>query len=368
MRNSVLITFLGNPIFDTRIKNLMKSFSKLNYKVSVLGFEWNNRQFDFYENVNLYNIERTPSVKFYLKFLFFLFTYLIKHKADYYFAEDIYTLGLVSIFGRLRKKKIFYNSRELYPYLAGLRNRKLIQFGLASIEKTFIRFPDYILTTGDMDSEFLRNHYKIKNVIVLRNLPALVNDFVKVDLRKLLSIPQNSFILFYQGVVIDGRGIKIGIQLLQKYSNMHFVVLGDGEKKNYLQEYANTIGVGSRVHFLGSIKQEELVSYTASADLGLALIENISLSYYYALPSKLFEYIMAEIPVLCSNLPQMKRIIKQYNVGRYVDLDMIESLDKILSEIISNKELMLVFKENCKLAKKELNWENEFRKLEEKIL
>jgi len=48
---------------------------------------------------------------------------------------------------------------------------------------------------------------------------------------------------------------------------------------------------------------------TASVDIGVSLIENLSTSYYYALPNKLFEYIMADVPVVVSNLPQMKKLL-----------------------------------------------------------
>lgn len=368
MKKSILIAFLGNPFYDTRLKNLINSFSKSGYEFIVLGFEWEGKEIYVNKNVQVININRTPSIKFYLNFLYHLFKFLLKNKADFYFAEDVYSLGLMSIFSKIRRKKLFYNSRELYPFLAGLRERKFVQSLLAFVEKLFIKFPDYVLTTGEMDSEFLMHHYHLNNVIVLRNLPSMINMSGKIDLRKVLNIPEDSKILLYQGVLIDGRGIKVAIKLLQNFEKFHLVILGEGREKENFIKFAHSIGVNERVRFMGAVKQEDLVSYTAAADLGLALIENISLSYYYALPGKLFEYIMAELPVLCTDLPQMKSIVKKYNVGRYVDINNYDEIIKNVSEIFSNPEIINTYKQNCMIAKKELNWENEFTKLKEKLI
>ena len=96
----------------------------------------------------------------------------------------------------------------------------------------------------------------------------------------------------------------------------------------------NNSNCSDRIHFLGAVNHNELLTYTASADIGLALIENISISYYYALPNKLFEYIMAGVPILSSNLPQMKKVIDDYQVGKYVDPEHENDLVSNLNELI----------------------------------
>jgi len=114
---------------------------------------------------------------------------------------------------------------------------------------------------------------------------------------------------------------------------------------------------------MGKINQNELLSYTAAADVGLSLIENISLSYHYALPNKLFEYIMAEIPVVVSKLPQMVEIVMQYNVGEVVDLDNLDELIHKIKLLSENTQLYSNYSANCENASKELNWNNEIRNL-----
>jgi glycosyltransferase involved in cell wall biosynthesis len=135
--------------------------------------------------------------------------------------------------------------------------------------------------------------------------------------------------------------------------------VGGGEFEDYYKNLAVEQNVIDQVFFIGKFSQEDLPKLTPSADVGIALIENISKSYYYALPNKLFEYIMAEVPVVVSNLPQMKEIVHKFNVGFVVDPDnkdeLITALKKLSSDEIQYKKV----KQNCKTASEELNWENE---------
>ena len=91
----------------------------------------------------------------------------------------------------------------------------------------------------------------------------------------------------------------------------------------------------------------------------MSIIENISLSYHYALPNKLFEYIMAEVPVIVSKLPQMMEIVVEYGVGEVVDPDDQDELINKINLLIEDEELYSTYKANCKSASEELNWENE---------
>lgn len=363
MSKKALIAFLGNPFFDTRVKNLFDSLSLLKIEVTVIGFEWIPSRVLSNEKILVTAIDRKSSFRFYYSFVKILFYHLKKNSADYYFAEDIYTLPILTYFAKIRNKKLFYNSRELYPFIAGLKNKKVIQFLLAKVEKLFIKSPHLIFVTGEMDAEFLSKYYKINNLLVLRNLPKLTYINPVIDLRNLIKAKENEKIILYQGVIFRGRGIKLIIDAIRDLENVHFVILGDGVQKKEYQNYVYDLGLDKRVHFLGSISQEKLLEYTAAADLGMALIENLSTSYYYALPNKLFEYIMAEIPVICSDLPQMKKIIKEFNVGEAIPIESEEIISITIKQILNNKGRWNVYKENCKLAKRQLNWDNEFKKL-----
>ena len=98
----------------------------------------------------------------------------------------------------------------------------------------------------------------------------------------------------------------------------HVVFVGYGEMKAQLVEAA----VRERnIHVHDPVPHELLVSLVRHADIGLCLIEAVSLSDYYCLPNKLFEYSFAGLPILASNFPEMARVVEEFHLGRCSDLD-----------------------------------------------
>lgn len=369
-QKKICIAFLGNAFNDSRIINLTNSLKNEDCKVSVISFDWfikNENYFD--DTIKVFKLNKgRVTFFFYLRFAFILTIELIKTQADIFFAEDFYTLPFVTIIAKLKKAKVYYNSRELYAYIGGLHNRPYLQALIRIIEKFFIRKVNLVLTTGEMDSKFLEDYYKINNTLVIRNIPLLRVPKEKVDFRKKYNIPKEYLILLYQGVLLKGRGISIIINALKELQRVYLIIIGEGEQKENFKKLAVNLNVQDRVIFAGAFTQSELINYTAGADVGLALIENISISYYHALPNKLFEYMMAELPVIVSNLPQMKKIVEDYNVGEVVDIEKGESIVPIIQKWQENPTLLNEYKKNCKAAVKELNWQEEFKRVRNKLL
>jgi len=364
-KESVTIAFLGNALHDTRVTNLTKSLAEDNIDVKVISFDWTTPNFKTVSGkISIYKLDKSKSsFLYYLNFLRILFSQLLKTKSSIYIAEDIYTLPLVTFVAKLRRAKLYYNSREFYAFLGGLRNKKKLQAVIRAIEKFFIGKTDKVFVTGEGDAEFLQKFYGISNTIVIRNLPLEKKPQNKINLREKFSIPTNDLILLYQGVILEGRGFKPILHSLTEVEHFHLIVLGAGVFKDEYEKLAAELDISNRVHFLGTIEQNELINYTAAADLGLALIENISKSYYYALPNKLFEYIMAEVPVLCSNLPQMKKIVEEYKVGEVIDIEKNGELTARLKFLLMNRDKLFEYKQNCNAASFELNWQKEYNKV-----
>ena len=118
---------------------------------------------------------------------------------------------------------------------------------------------------------------------------------------------------------------------------------------------------------LGEVSFEELHQYTQQAILGLSLEEDMGLNYRLALPNKLFDYIHAEIPVLVSNLPEMSLLVKKYQVGEVAESHHPERIAEQIKSMLNNPQLLQFWKNNTKVAKQELNWDNEKKVIIEMI-
>ncbi|MFA7289613.1 MAG: glycosyltransferase [Melioribacteraceae bacterium] len=363
MNKRICIAFLGNAYHDSRITNLCDSLKEDGFSVSVISFDWRTiSENQFHKDIKIFKLDRSNRISFYLHFGYLLFKELIKSDASVIFAEDIYTLPIVTLIAKMKNAKIVYNSRELYAFIGGLSKRPFIQYLVKSIESTFINLADLILTTGEMDSAFLEKFYGLPKTLVIRNIPLYQKPQFTVNLHAMYDIPTNYKILLYQGVLIGGRGIPIVIKAISEIKNVYLLLLGDGESKRYFEEIAHENDVSDRVIFAGTISQKDLINYTASADIGIALIENISVSYYHALPNKLFEYIMAGLPVLSCPLPQMKKIVEEYNAGIIADPDNEDEVISGIKKLLESDEVIRSYKTNCNKAALELNWQKEFER------
>lgn len=365
----VLITFLGNIDYDTRCNNLFNSFSEKGYDVEFIGFDWLTENFSTTKGKKtVYKLsKKSLSLFFYLKFYSLLKLKVLSKKFDIIFAEDLYCLPVCIIAGKLKGAKVIYDCRELFGFLAGLKNKKFIQKFWSRIERLFIRKADLILTTGEMDSEFIRKQYNLHTDLVIRNLPLYKKSESPVDYYSLLGIDRSKKVLLYQGVILHGRGLKMIFEFLKTSDDFVLVVLGSGEMIGYYKNLSSQMKLDDKVFFVGKIPQDKLMDYTAGAFVGLSLIENISKSYYYALPNKLFEYIMAEIPVIATDLPQMKKIIDDYKVGLSVNENDIGELRNALQRLKEDVEFYNRIKSNCKIASEKLNWVNEINQLFNKL-
>jgi glycosyltransferase involved in cell wall biosynthesis len=97
---------------------------------------------------------------------------------------------------------------------------------------------------------------------------------------------------------------------------------------------------------------------TPLAAIGLSLEEDLGLNYRFALPNKIFDYIQAEVPILVSNLPEMKAVIKQHKVGEIVAHRDPKKLAHQIKKIIQKD-----FTKELKVAKEDLIWEKQENKL-----
>ncbi len=366
-KKTALLTMLGNHNFDTRFSNLKISLRKKGIEVTLIGFDWLGGECYTKPDDSVYKLSRVLGpLSFYGKSYLILFIKLFFSKFDYYFVGDVFLLPLISIIARLKKGMLFYDARELFGHLASLQGRSKQQQFWATVEKRFIGFATGVIVTGKMDGEYLSDLYQLRTTILLRNLPMLKEIDSSIDLREKYSLPKESLLLIQQGVVQIGRGFEPVFKAMKQLPQTYMIVLGSGELIEEYKTLSLSMGLEDRVVWAGRLPQNELLQYTAGGDIGLAVIENISKSYYYALPNKMFEYIMTGVPVIASSFPQMKQIIDEYRVGYCVEPENIESIVEAIKQL--EKELRgskVQMQKNLKLASEQLHWENDFKNLEQ---
>ncbi len=282
--------------------------------------------------------------------------------AKIYLASDLYSLPAASYLSKKYKGKYIYDSREIYSALGPLANNPIKQFAITKIEKFFVKDVNNFIVSGDLDAEELRRHFDTnKEFWTIMNLPFYTEPVNSNLIKERFPYLENKTILLYQGAVLPGRGIIPAMKALQRDESLGLAILGDGFFMGDAKYFAKKNDLLERVAFCGNVDYSTLHEWTCSADIGMNLIEPISQSYRLALPNKMFEYIMAGIPQLATDLPAMKQIMNKYNVGELVpeSLD-TDSIIYAIKKIQFNK---MPLAKNCLSAAKSLNYNKQSEKI-----
>ena len=232
---------------------------------------------------------------------------------DFVNCHSLSTLPLGWLLKRTAGSRIVYDTHELETEThvsVGVR-----RWLAKRIEKALLPAAEAVIVVSESIGAWYREAYGLDNVHVIRNVPyARAVALERSDrLRSAFGIKDEEFLFVYQGLLDHGRGIDILLKAFARASKAcHIVFLGYGPLVQKVQRSAELC---RNIHYHPAVSPGALAQYTAGADIGISLIENTSLSYYYALPNKVFEYLAAGVPIIVSDFPEMARIVAEHNCG-----------------------------------------------------
>ena len=275
-------------------------------------------------------------------------------------AHSLRALPVAALIKFLRGSKLVYDAHELETESNGLKGQRKILYKF--IEKSSIGFVDATIVVSDPISDWYANHYSIKRPYVIKNIVNMQQQDVKLidsnnNLKAIFNISESEILFIYVGGLFRGRGVEILLNAFSRTpSDKHIVFMGYGDFEDKIKDYQSKF---SNIHFQPAVAPNLVINYTQTANIGISLIENICLSYYYCLPNKVFEYLSSELPIIVSDFPEMGKLVDDYNCGWKVDVDsdsLLKLINNITWEDIEQK------KDNAKLAKQSLGWEYEGQK------
>jgi glycosyltransferase involved in cell wall biosynthesis len=208
------------------------------------------------------------------------------------------------------------------------------------IEKTCWRWIDGFITVSESIREWYFERFPRKASAVVLNSPVFnpLNDSSQVKVsahfRQTFDIPSESLIFVYVGILAKGRGIETLLDVFSE-SGMaaHLVFMGYGDLDSSIAAIASR---HTNIHLHAPVPHELVVEYVSGADVGLCFVENVSLSDYYCLPNKLFEYAFGGTAVLASDFPEIRQIVEQYSLGRVCRPDREAIREAVLSFIATS--------------------------------
>ena len=292
---------------------------------------------------------------FYAFFNTRLFFYLLfAARPALFISNDLDTLPACFAASRMRRVKLIYDSHELFTQVPELIHRKRVQTIWKWLEYRYVTRLEHAITVSYSIGEIYRRLYKTRFRVV-RNVPRKREPCPDIVLKEELG---GKKMIIYQGALNIGRGLEMIIDTMQYLENTVLMLVGSGDIEQELRTRVQKMGLDDRVIFRGRMKPVELFPITCAADLGLSLEEDRGLNYRYALPNKLFDYIQSRVPVLCTSLPEMTRIVRTFGVGVATEEREPEKLARLIRYMLEERSEG-AWLEALEKAAGELCWENE---------
>jgi glycosyltransferase involved in cell wall biosynthesis len=293
----------------------------------------------------------------------------LDQKADAYHAHDLPLLLVGASITQKNNTPLIYDSHELWLERGG-RSRRWYQLG-AEVQRYMARhFVDASITVNESIAEELNKRYELPFPISLRNCSVWIdNHNKKNNIRERLKLSEDAFIALFHGSFGRLRGLDNLVKTARylRNENIFIVLLGRGSQEEYLKNLTSELQVEDIVKFLPFVPEAEVLDWVCSADVGLVIYPVSSLNTYLSSPNKIFQYLMASLPIITVNHPEKKKLVIENDVGItgcVLDEPDPRLIAKELKMLSGNKKLRKEMAENARfLCRQELNWENESKKL-----
>jgi glycosyltransferase involved in cell wall biosynthesis len=296
---------------------------------------------------------------FYAEYNFRLFFYLIFHPADVLVANDLDTLLANFLASKITGSKLVHDSHEYYTGVPELEGRPGVKKTWKAIEKYIFPKLKYLYTVNDSIAKLYLDEYRV-DVKVVRNFPVLTNRTgLQPKSKRELDLPEDKRIILYQGSINVDRGLLEAIEAMQYVNGAVLLIVGDGDILEEVKAKAVQLNLSDKVQFRKKVPFEELWNYTSHADIGISLDKDTNVNYKYSLPNKIFDFVHAGVPVLASDLVEIRKIFFRFNIGDLISSHDPRHIADKVNAMLSDSGKMKLWKENALDAAQELCWQRE---------
>ncbi len=352
--------YLGYTSFEYNIVKLFNLFTRIIEKISTLLIRINQR-ISGYVLKTFHLLRSFPSSEKEIV------DRIIFYRPDIIHVHDLPRLRVGAKAKKALKTPLIYDAHEIYPDISTLTFKQKVM--LRRREKRYLKSVDKVITVNEFLADVMAEQYRIETPQVILNATKwpeeMPRDKYWNKFRESFDIPENNWILLFQGWMSSTRGLQLLVKAMsQVRKNVHLVFMGYGQARAELENIVAEKNLKNRVHFMDAVPQGELMGWTSSADAGIIPYQAIDLNNYYCSPNKLFEFIQAELPIIGNDLPFLRKIIVDEGFGLVHRLETVDDYSQAINSMFdqSNSNLQ-TYKENLKRGKDKYHWSVEEQKL-----
>jgi glycosyltransferase involved in cell wall biosynthesis len=233
---------------------------------------------------------------------------------DFVHCHDWVFLATGRRIAREAGAKLIYDSHELATRqnLQTRSNRLLTSI----VERITWRHVDLLISVSQSIVDFYLQTYGPRKVLVVVNTPEVRGGNTPQGMgtvRTRSRCSREDVLAVYIGRFTSGRGIDAILEAAKlEVPGLHFAFLGSGPLGGTISLAVGELG---NVSLIEPVDSDQVVSFLRDADVGLCLIEPVTLSYEYSLPNKLFESLFAGLRVVAYPRKEIAKVLEEVGGG-----------------------------------------------------
>lgn len=362
----VIVSVINDLNTDQRVHKICSFIEKQGYDVLLVGrlLRSSQKMEERSYRTKRFRMIFEKGPLFYAWFNFRLFWFLLFHRSSILVANDLDTLLPNYLVSKIKRKKLIYDSHEYFTEVPELISRPKVKAVWERIERFIFPKLRFVSTVNESIAQKYKEKYGLTLKVVRNVSPRWKPSVVKS--KQELGIPEGKPVLIMQGAGLNvDRGVEEAIRMMPLLNNAVLIIVGDGDMIPAMKELVDAKKWNDLVLFFGKRPYQELLQFTQQADLGLSFDQPTNPNYLFSLPNKVFDYIHTSTPILCSNVVEVSKLVRKYQVGEVISNFEPQSLAQQVQQILDNPSLIEEWKANCALAAEKENWETEVQQLNE---
>jgi glycosyltransferase involved in cell wall biosynthesis len=255
---------------------------------------------------------------------------------------------------------------ELYQANYHVKESHLLVRAIKLQEYLCYKLPDHLVTVSQSMAENIakKSGRPVETIKVIYNFSDL-GKFPILEGKQEWPRNKNSFVILYAGTVTEHYGLDIALRAVaaaaKDIPNIHFRILGDGNRLHDILLLASELGIRDRVEHLKLIPPEQVKEVMATADIGISAHHDGGFGYLY-FSNKIIDYMTQMVPVLSSRTYTIEKLISEDAVF-YFEPGNVEDLAKQIINMYNNPDLVEKKINNAKKLIGKYNWQAEKKNL-----
>jgi glycosyltransferase involved in cell wall biosynthesis len=234
------------------------------------------------------------------------------------------TVGIVGVlFSKLKKAPLFVWVQDLWPdslLATGAIRSRFILRGINKMVKWIYRNSNLIFIQSRSFSDSLVTKGGLE-MSKIRYLPNWAEDNFNSSSKDneqpyLKLLPENKFIIMFAGNLGVAQSLETIIRAAEKIKDypIHWVFLGDGRQKEWLENVVSNAGLQNNVSILGRYPLEDMPKFFELADAMLVTLKKDP-AFKMTIPGKIQSYLRSAKPILSAIDGAGAAIIQESGAG-----------------------------------------------------